>query len=160
MTYFQNQVRAASAGLKTAQQNLANGSVPGSTADLHALTQASRVAKSRLTTATRAYNQAALNLAASRGEQQIFKVIDPIQGPAKPVAKKKKSLFALFAGLFVGGLLSFFGIVFVSGREQRAAEADGVVDWSHDGAPAEPAVAATNGSAGTPHIPVTEDTGA
>jgi uncharacterized protein involved in exopolysaccharide biosynthesis len=160
MSFYKNQVLAAQATLSAAQTNLQNGSAPGSTASLHDLTQAEHVAEARLRTATRAYNQAALNVAASKSEKGIFRVIDPIEPPAKAVGGKKKTLFALVAGLFVGALMSFLGIVFVSGRENRAGrDALGApeVDAELLG---EPLVASANGAShAAPRIPVVEERG-
>lgn len=158
MVYFQNQVNAAKAGLAAAQTNLANGAASGS--DTHALAQAERVAETRMRSATRDYNQAALNLGATRGEQGIFKVIDPIKLPAKPVTGKKKTLFALVAGLFVGALISFLGVLVVSNREQRAVEAPALHDATlrpHDSVA--PEVVGTNGSAAEARAPAAAERG-
>ncbi len=145
VTYFQNQVNAATAGLTAAKGNLASGASAGG--DTHALAQAERVAAARLRTATRSFNQASLNLAASRGEQGIFRVIDPIKLPAKAVTGKKKTLFGIVAGLFVGALISFLGIVAVSNRDGRSADESHLreaVIRPHE--PLQEAGLATNGS--------------
>jgi hypothetical protein len=157
MAYYQNQVKAAQAGLVSAQTNLANGTASGS--DTHALAQAERVAETRLRIATRAFNQTALTLSASRGEQGIFKVIDPIKLPAKSVMKKKKTIFALVAGLFVGAMISFLGIVFVTNREQRAAGASlhDALLRSHDAVV--PEAVGTNGSSAETRAPAAAERG-
>jgi uncharacterized protein involved in exopolysaccharide biosynthesis len=77
-------------------------------------------ASKRLAAATRSLNQTRLNLAAMKLQKGSFDVQDQAKPPTGPVAGNKKILFAMVAGLFVGGLLSFLGIVVLSGRETRA----------------------------------------
>jgi hypothetical protein len=117
VAYFKTQVGAASRALQQARTDIANyGGIGLSDRQVHALVQAETVATSRLSAATRAYNHATLSLAAARAERTSTRVIDPPELPIGPATGKKKAAFALVAGLFVGGLISFLGLVLFSGE--------------------------------------------
>jgi hypothetical protein len=103
VTYYQGLVDAARAALGTATTS-----------------QEVAVAARRLTNASKSLNQTKLTLAATKLQKGSFVVRDAPKPPTGSVSGKKKVLFALVAGLFLGGLLSFLGVVVVSGRESRA----------------------------------------
>jgi len=103
VNYFQGQVDAARAALGSA-----------------ATPAEASIASKRLVNATRALNQTRLNLGATKLQKGTFETQDPAKPPTGPVSGNKKVLFAMVAGVFLGGLLSFLGIVVLSGREGRA----------------------------------------
>ena len=147
IAYFQHRADAAQTALETA-------STP----------QAASAAAKQLKTMTRALNQAQLNLGALRLQNTTFEieVQDPPAPPTGPVSGKKKAVFALVAGLFVGALVSFLGIVLLSGREERPvvrplqerleessahdAPASPEVDWLPSGSGLEHHANGSNGS--------------
>jgi hypothetical protein len=104
ITFFQHRVDAAQTAEETA-------STP----------QEANAAAKQLRTMTKALNQAQLSFDALRLQKGTFEihVQDQPTPPTGPVSGKKKALFALVAGLFVGALVSFLGIVLLSGREER-----------------------------------------
>ena len=81
--------------------------------------QARRIAEARLTSATRGYNQSSLSLAAAKAGTPSFEVLDAPGLPAPAVSGLKKSLFGVVAGIFVGVLISFLGIVLLTGSGER-----------------------------------------
>jgi len=81
--------------------------------------QAAAVYSQQLKSATKGLNEWRLLLAAAKAESTTFVVKDAPTPPTGPVSGKKKALMGLVGGLFVGALLSFLGIVLLSGREQR-----------------------------------------
>jgi len=102
--FFQHRVDAAQTALDTA-------STP----------QAASAAEKQLRTMTRARNQAQISFDALRLQKNTFEITvqDQPRPPTGPVSGKKKALFGVVAGLFVGALVSFLGIVLLSGREER-----------------------------------------
>jgi len=104
INFFQHRVDAAQTALETA-------STP----------QDANTASNQLRTMTRGLNQARFNLNALRRQNNTFEIVvqDQPTPPPGPVSGKKKAVFAVVAGLFVGALVSFLGIVLLSGREER-----------------------------------------
>jgi hypothetical protein len=102
--YFRRHVETATAAQQTA-------STP----------QEASAAATQLARMTRALNQAQLNLLALQHQGGAFEIVpqDLPKPPPGPVSGKKKAVFAVVAGLFVGALVSFLGIVLLSGREER-----------------------------------------
>ena len=109
LEHYQSQMDAASKTLAEVQRRIAKAS---SAAEMQALQQAQRVAQTRLRAGTRGYNQTSLSLAAARIQGARYQVIDAPSEPAPAVGGMKKSLMVVFAGLFVGALISFLGIIF------------------------------------------------
>ena len=106
VTFFQTQVDAATEAIAAAQTP-----------------QTKDAALTRLARMTKALNQARLNLDAVKLQKGAFKVQDAPTPPTGPVSGKKKAVFAVAAGLFVGAIVSFIGILLLSGREERIARA-------------------------------------
>ena len=120
MTHFKNQADAARAAIESMSSQIAGGGL--STAEVQGLVQARDGAETRLMRATRGYNQAALSLAAARAERPPYHVRDAPGLPAPAVGGIKKQVFGVFAGVFVGLLISFLAIVLLTGSEDKDRE--------------------------------------
>lgn len=83
--------------------------------------QAAAVYSQQAKAATKGINQWRLLAASAEAESQTVHIQDNPTPPAGPVSGKKKAVMGLVGGLFVGALISFLGIVLMSGREQRRA---------------------------------------
>jgi hypothetical protein len=127
VAFYRSQAAAASNAIAAAHGKLAR-----TEGDAHrdAALQAA-TAKSRLSKATKALNQALLTLAATRSDAEHFQVIDAPSLPLGPTSHHKKQLFAILAGLFAGGVISFLGIAGLTAvqgrREREPAEVDSLV---------------------------------
>lgn len=120
MTHFKNQIDAATDSIADLNGKIAKASASGLTfAQVRGLMQARRIAEARLTSATRGYNQSSLSLAAAKAGTPSFEVLDAPGLPAPAVSGLKKSLFGVVAGIFVGVLISFLGIVLLTGSGER-----------------------------------------
>jgi hypothetical protein len=120
MTHFKSQIDAATATTADLNSKIAGAGASGLPyAQVKGLIQARRIAEARLTTATRGYNQASLSLGAAKHERNNFDVLDAPGLPAPAVSGLKKSVFGIVAGVFVGLLVSFLGIVLLTGSEGR-----------------------------------------
>jgi hypothetical protein len=154
MTHFKSQMDAATATIADLNAKIASASTTGLTyPEVKGLIQARRIAEGRLTTGTRGYNQASLSLAAAKQEKSSFEVLDAPGLPAPAVSGLKKSLFGLVAGIFVGVLISFLGIVLFTGSEGRMEreELREVVARSDEAVPLDvDAHTGSNGSANEP----------
>ncbi len=119
VSYWQKQADAASTAVANAKKELyAYNSGGSSDKSLQALNQAVTVASARLTHSRTAFHQASVSYGASRGEGPLVRVVDPPKVPEAPVSGRKTALFALIAGLFVGGLLSLLGVVALSAHDR------------------------------------------
>jgi hypothetical protein len=127
--YYQGQVDAAQNTFDSAQQALLGyrsshpGSTPGQDASLRGLTQAEKAASLRLSAARTNLDQAAIDAASPIASAAAFRVIDHPMIPTAPVGGKKKALMAIFAGLFVGGIITLLGTVGLTALEGRTGEA-------------------------------------
>jgi uncharacterized protein involved in exopolysaccharide biosynthesis len=157
MAHFKSQIDAATASIVQLNSKIARASGSElSRARVKGLVQARRIAEGRLTTATRGYNQASLSLAAAKVEQPTFDVLDAPGLPAPAVSGLKKSLFGVVAGIFIGVMISFLGIVLLTGSEARTErELREVIGRSEDAEPVPLDVDANSGSNGSSkeHVP-------
>jgi hypothetical protein len=154
VTHFKNQTDTATTAINNIDARTAGGNI--SSAEAQVLDQSRKAAVTRLTRGTRGYNQAVLSLAAAREAPPTYDLIDKPSLPAPAVSGMKKSLFGVVAGIFVGCLISFLGIVLLTGSEEKEREREElreVIARSDEDAPLEvDAANGTNGSAVT-HVP-------
>ncbi len=120
MTRYGNQVKAAKSALARLSSQLASGT--RSPAEIQGLLQAQRTAQTQLRTATRGYNQAALGLDAAKVETNSYTAIDEPNLPAPAVSGMKKSVMMVFAGMFVGFLISLLAVVLLTSGESKAGQ--------------------------------------
>jgi hypothetical protein len=119
------QVNAASQSLTQAQTELqtyirTHPSLPPNDPERQALAQAQRTALAQLNSTTTTMNQALGAVASGNGLQSTLHTVDHPTLPLGPVTGKKRVVETAFAGAFVGALLSFLLIMFLS-RPGRAA---------------------------------------
>jgi hypothetical protein len=148
VAFYRSQASAASSALAAAKQKLATTANDVNAHRDAALQKAT--AASRLSKATKALNQALLTLAATRSDAEHFQVIDAPSLPLGPTSHHKKQLFAVLAGLFAGGVVSFFGIAMLTalqGRRSRDAEQATLVAVVTEPAAKKPAARRANTSA-------------
>lgn len=117
--FYRSQAAAASKALAAAKAKLAT--TKGNAHRIFAVQAAT--AKSRLTSATKAFNQALLTLAATRSDAEHFQVIDAPSLPLGPAGRSKKHLFAILAALFAGAVVSFLGVVALTALRERRSRA-------------------------------------
>lgn len=85
----------------------------------------------------------------------MYQVIDKPSLPAPAVSGMKKAVFGVFAGIFVGCLISFLAIVLLTGSDEKREreELREVITRADDDAPLDVEQATgTNGSA-VPQVP-------
>lgn len=144
--HYRAQMQASTKTLAELQARIAGASSTGLTpSDVGALQQGQRIAQTRLTRATRGYSQASLNLEAARTQGATYHVIDAPKLPAPAVTGIKKSGMVVVAGMFVGALISFLGLLFFTrdGRPEEAELRNLVPATEHD---VEGEAASANGS--------------
>ena len=151
MTTFANRINAAKSTLARVNSQLADGT--RSPAEIQGLLQAQRTAQAQLRNATRGYPQAALGLDVAKGEKDSYTVMDAPNLPAPPVSGMKKSVMMVFAGMFVGFLISLLAVVLLTGSDEKAVQdelRDVVAQAEHDPVPLDrDAVKSSNGSNGS-----------
>ncbi len=118
------QVNQAAAALENARTNLNNylrthPGLPPNDPERQALTSAYRDGLLNLSSATTTMNQALGTVAGGTGLQTNLRVVDAADLPLGPTTGKKKVVELAFVGAFVGGLVSFLLIMFLS-RPGRA----------------------------------------
>ena len=129
MAYYQGQLQAAQKAFLGAQQTLTSyraahpGATPGQDASLKALVQAEKAASQHLVDARNGLDQASIDAASPLSSTAAFRVLDKPSAPTGPVGGKKKAIMAIFAGLFVGGIISLLGTVGLTALEGDAGEA-------------------------------------
>ena len=115
-----------------------------------------RAATARAKAANRALGQAKFSLEASGGVGPTYHVMDKPSLPAPAVSGMKKSVFAVFAGMFVGALISLLAIVLLTSgddKDRRDDEREQLREViSHADDLEVDAPTGTNGSA-VPHVP-------
>jgi hypothetical protein len=117
LAYYGDQMKAAQKVLTSARTKLSDyqdthpGSSVQSDPQLRALTQGVRGATTALASLTTSYHQALVDISAPTNDSSSFRVIDQPALPTGAKSSKKKALMSIFAGFFVGGLLSFLGMV-------------------------------------------------
>jgi hypothetical protein len=126
---YRDAVTSASKALRDARTEIAtyireHPGVPASDAQMQALVHAERNALDQLSGATQGLNQAATSALGT--SQATLRIVDPPEVPTAPYSTHKKFLFSIFAGLFVGALVSILGIVALTktGRGGGAPYAD------------------------------------
>jgi hypothetical protein len=126
---YRNAVASASKTLRDARTEIAayvreHPGVSASDPQMQALVHAERNALDQVSGATQGLNQAATSSLGT--SQATLRVVDPPEIPTAPYSTHKKFLFSIFAGLFVGALVSILGIVALTktGRGGGAAYAD------------------------------------
>jgi hypothetical protein len=132
MTRYASQMQAAKSALAKLSSQLASGT--RSPAEVQGLLQSQRAANTQLRTATRGYNNAAFGLQTAKTEKNSYTVIDAPNLPAPAVSGMKKSVMMVFAGMFVGFLISLLAVVLLTGTESRPAQDElrDVVAQVHD----------------------------
>jgi hypothetical protein len=139
--HYKSQMDAASKAIADLQARIPTASA----ADLPGLQQGERIAQTRLRRASRGYNQAMLSLAAARTQGNAYQVIDAPTLPAPAVGGVKKSGMVVFAGIFVGALISFLALIlFTKDAGREKAELRNLVPASEEDVEPEPA--SSNGS--------------
>jgi uncharacterized protein involved in exopolysaccharide biosynthesis len=113
------QVNAASQALTKARIDLqdytrTHPALSSADPERQALTQAQRAALIQLNNTTSTMNQALGAVASGQGLQSTIRTVDKPQLPIEPKTGKKRVVETAFAGAFVGGLLSFLLIMFLS----------------------------------------------
>ncbi len=111
---YKDAVAAASKELRDARAEVATylREHPGASASdpqKQALVHAEQNALDQLSGATQSLNDAATSTLGS--SQPTLRIVDPPELPAAATSTHKKFLFSIFAGLFVGALVSALGIV-------------------------------------------------
>lgn len=151
MARYGNQVKAAKSALVRLSSQIASNT--HSPAEVQGLVQAQQTAQAQLRNATRGYNQAALGLDVAKAETNSYTEIDQPNLPAPPVSGMKKSVMMVFAGMFVGFLISLLAVVLLTGTDERAVQEelrDVVAQAQHDPVPLDrDAVKSSNGSNGS-----------
>jgi hypothetical protein len=120
MTRFGVQISAAKATLARLSKQMNSGNL--SSAEVLGLGPVQRTAQAQLRNATRGYNQAALALDGAKREGATYQVIDEPALPAPAVSGMKKSVMMVFAGAFVGFLISLLAVVLSTSTDSRPAE--------------------------------------
>jgi hypothetical protein len=157
--HFKSQIAGARSVIDLVNARSANGTaLPEDALSLKA-------AETRLKRAGRGLNQARLSLAAANSAPPTFQVRDEPSLPAPAVSGMKKSLFGVFAGIFVGCLISLLAIVLLTSSEDRdrddreREELREVIARADDDAPLDvDRATGTNGSA-VPQVPRVKATG-
>jgi hypothetical protein len=111
---YRNAVASASKALRDARTEISSyiREHPGTSASdpqMQGLQHAERNALDQLSGATAGLSQAATSSLGS--SQATLRIVDPPEIPAAPYSTHKKFAFSIFAGLFVGALVSILGIV-------------------------------------------------
>jgi hypothetical protein len=91
---------------------------------LRALTDADRAASARLLDATGSLNQASIDLASLPAAGAPFRIVDAPVPPPGPVARKKKAVVEVIAGMFAGGLASLLLIAVTNALGRAAPPSD------------------------------------
>jgi hypothetical protein len=118
MTRLGIQISAAKTTLARLNNEVNSGTL--SSAELQGLIPVQRTAQTQLRTATRGYNLATLALDAAKKETPTYRMIDKPALPAPAVSGMKKSVMMVFAGMFVGFLISLLAVVLLTGSESKA----------------------------------------
>jgi hypothetical protein len=150
VSHYKNQLATAQAQLDDINTQIASGEISPTAAPA-----LQRAAEARVRRATRAVGQATFSLDAARGSGPMYQVIDKPSLPAPAVSGMKKAVFGLFAGIFVGCLISFLAIVLLTGSDEKREreELREVIARADDDAPLDVEQATgTNGSA-VPQVP-------
>lgn len=139
LTSYKDAVAAASKALADARSDVAtyvreHPSTPQSDPQMLALIHAERNALDQLSGATEGLRQTAT--AGLGSSQMTLRVVDPPEVPLGPYGRHKRFALSIFAGLFVGALISFLGI-FALTKTGRTAYADVEVVRRGDIAPHE-----------------------
>jgi uncharacterized protein involved in exopolysaccharide biosynthesis len=123
----QQQVDSASKSLAAARFNLneylrTHPGLPPNDPERQALTNAYRTGLGQVNTATSAMNQAFAAVASGSGLQSSLRVYDPPKLPIGTTTGKKRAVETAIAGGFVGALLSFLAIMYLSrpGRSEAS----------------------------------------
>lgn len=150
MARLSNQIDAAKARIARLNTEIASGT--HSTGELQVLNQALRTAQVQLRGNTRSYNQATLALDAAKVESGIYQVYDAPNLPAPAVSGLKKSVMMVFAGMFVGFLISLLAVVLLTSSDSKAGQDElrDVVEAHNEPVPLDrDAVKTSNGSNGS-----------
>jgi uncharacterized protein involved in exopolysaccharide biosynthesis len=124
---YRNAVIAASTALRDARTEIGayTREHPGVSAgdpQMQSLIHAERNALDQLSGATQALNQTATSSVGS--SQATLRIVDPPEIPTSASTTHKKFAFSIFAGLFVGALVSMLGIVGLTKTGRGGAVAD------------------------------------
>jgi uncharacterized protein involved in exopolysaccharide biosynthesis len=124
---YRDAVAAASKALRDARTEIASyvrehPDTSSSDPQMQALVHAERNALDQLSGATQGLNQSANTALGS--SQATLRVVDPPEVPTSAYSTHKKLAFSIFAGLFVGALISILGIVALTKTGRGAAYAD------------------------------------
>jgi len=120
MTAFSTKMTTAKSEIARLGTKIANGGQ--SPPELQGLIAARTAAQRQLRSATRGYILAGLALNAAKKEKTTYHVVDKPSLPAPAVSGMKKSVMMVFAGAFVGFLISLLAVVLLTGTESRAAQ--------------------------------------
>ena len=146
-------MQAAKATLAKLSPQIAAGN--RSPSELQGLVQIQRAAQVQLRTGTRGYNQAVLGLGNAKLEPNSYRVLDAPNLPAPPVSGMKKSVMMVFAGMFVGFLISLLAVVLLTGSDDKAGQdelRDVVAQAQNDPVPLDrDAVKGSNGNGAGAH---------
>jgi hypothetical protein len=157
---YERQLETAERQLGDVDSKIASGEISPTDAPARL-----RTAQARIRRATRALGDARFSLESPKGIGPTYHVIDKPSLPAPAVSGMKKSLFGVFAGIFVGCLISLLAIVLLTSSEDRdrddreREELREVIAGSDDDAPLDvDRATGTNGSA-VPQVPRVKATG-
>lgn len=119
LTSARQQVDAASATLAKARADLqayttAHPSLPPTDPERQTLTQAYRNGLVQLNSATSSMTQALGAISGGSGLESNLEIYDAPQLPTEPIAGKKRVVELAFVGAFVGALISFLAIMYLS----------------------------------------------
>ena len=157
VSHYKNQLTTAQAQLDDINSRIVTGDVSAAAAPA-----LQRAAQARVRRVTRALGQAKFSLDAAKGSGPLYQVIDKPSLPAPAVSGMKKSVFAVFAGMFVGCLISLLAIVLLTSSDEKNRRDDEreqlreVISHADDLEVEVPT--GTNGSA-VPHVPHVKATG-
>ena len=122
MQSFETKVTAARNAIASLGAQIASGN--RSSAEIQGLRSAQTAAERQLRSATNGYNQAALALSVAQQEKPSYHVIDRPNLPAPAVSGMKKSVMMVFAGAFVGALISLLAVVLLTSADSKAGNED------------------------------------
>ena len=150
VSHYKNQLVTAQAQLDGTNTRIANGAISPEAAPA-----LQRAAQARVRRATRALGQATFSLDAAKGSGPTYQLIDKPSLPAPAVSGMKKAVFGVFAGIFVGCLISFLAIVLLTGSDEKREreELREVIARTDDDAPLDADRATGTNGAAVPHVP-------
>ncbi len=120
MADFSSRISSAKSEVANLNAQIASGS--HSAPEIQGLVQVRNTAQSQLKAATRNYGRAALSLDVAKRKGDTYTVKDAPNLPAPPVSGMKKSVMMVFAGMFVGFLISLLAVVLLTSGETKAEE--------------------------------------